>query len=86
MIWKLEAIDIAAPDPRRPNDPTGLWTYGCNTEVVVRAQSAHRAREIAAENAANEGAAAWLDAGLTSVEPVLDQGSEGLVVASNVGA
>lgn len=84
-LWKLSPVDREAvheDDPRH----SLVWTYGTNIDLVVRAQSAKRAREIAAENAAHEGPEVWLDPKMTKCEPVFENGPEALIVASNTGA
>lgn len=46
---------------------------------VIRADSEHRVREIAAEKAADEGAATWLNA---AVKEISEHGEEGIVLDS----
>ncbi len=60
--------------------------YDCNTGLVVRANTALAAREIAAEHACDELPAVWLDEVQSTCEELAIAGPEGPILTANHGA
>lgn len=61
------------------SDPWSPW-YDKMFGVIVRAESEKRAREMAAEEAGDEGTEAWLDANVSSCKPLTADGDESVVL------
>lgn len=60
---------------------TKEWGYDCYDSMLIRAESEQRAREIANENCADEGAI-WTDKKITSCEIIFVKGIEQLIISS----
>ncbi len=60
--------------------------YDCNTGLVVRANTALAAREIAADNACDEGPVVWLDEVQSTCEELAIAGPKGPILTANHGA
>lgn len=65
-FWLVERIEECkvAPNGRQ-------WNYDCNHGFLIEATSAQEARELAAEQAADEGAEAWLKEEYSTCSPLV---------------
>lgn len=75
-LWILKPIN--------PSDKSGPWhpPEDCAYGFVVRAKSEQQARELAASSGqtGDENSSSWLDANLTTCEPLESRGECGVVM------
>ena len=80
-LWLLRPCELL-PDQYSPWSP---W-YDKNFGYVIRAETEARARQMAQDNAADEGGSAWIDPRYSSCVELTSDGDEAVIIIDHAAA